>query len=60
MAELFKPQGETGPSDFPMRNPIDGYGAQMLPGYGQEPQLEPYRSEKKLVANKRSKLSERD
>lgn len=60
MAEMFKPEGETPPSDFHIRHPIDGYGAQMLPGYGQEPQLEPYRTEKLTVANKRSKISERD
>jgi len=60
MSEMFKPQGETPPTDFPRQNPVDGYGVQMLAGYGQEPQLEPYRTQKLIVANKRSKLSERD
>lgn len=60
MSELFNPKGEKPKSDYQSQHPVDGYGAQMLPGYGQEPQLEPYRSQKLFVANKRSKLSERN
>lgn len=57
--EMFDPKGMRPPSDFKSVHPVDGYGKQEMPGYGQEPMLEPYRRERKEVENKRSKLSER-
>lgn len=56
---MFDPKGMKVPSDYKSVHPVDGYGKQMQPGYGEEPELEPYRREKVEVANKRSKLSER-
>lgn len=56
---MFDPKGMRCPPDNKDVHPKDGYGKQMVPGYGQEPELEPYRSEKLVVANKRSKISER-
>ncbi len=56
--EMFDPKGMRCPSDYKTVHPVDGYGKQMLPGYGQEPELSPYREQKLQVANKRSKLSE--
>lgn len=56
---LFNPKGEKEKSDYPCKHPVDGYGKKMLPGYGQEPLLEPYREQRHFVENKRSKISER-
>ncbi len=56
---MFDPKGMRPPSDYKSSHPRDGYGKQMLPGYGQEPLLEPYRRERLEVENKRSKISER-
>lgn len=56
---MFDPKGMKPPSDYKTSHPVDGYGKRMEPGYGEEPELEPYRGEKLKVANKRSKLSER-
>jgi hypothetical protein len=57
--EMFDPRGMKPPSDYRAVHPLDGYGRQMLAGYGEEPELEPYRTEKLQVANMRSRLSER-
>ena len=57
--EMFDPKGMHCPSDFKSAHPLDGYGRQELPGYGQEPLLEPYRRERLEIENKRSKISER-
>ena len=56
---MFDPKGMKCPSDFKSRHPLDGYGKQMAPGYGQEPLLEPYKAERLVVENKKSKISER-
>ncbi len=56
---MFDPKGMRCPPDNKDVHPIDGYGKQELPGYGEEPELQPYRREKLEVANKRSRLSER-
>lgn len=56
---MFDPKGMKPPSDYKDSHPLDGYGKQMAPGYGQEAMLEPYRRERLKVENKRSKLSER-
>jgi hypothetical protein len=57
---MFDPKGMRAPSDYPDYHPVDGYGKQEAAGYGCEPELEPYRTEKLKVANKRSRLSERN
>lgn len=56
--EMFNPKGEKQKSDYPCKHPVDGYGKQMLPGYGQEPELEPYREQKRFVNNKRGQLGQ--
>lgn len=55
---LFDPRGEKEKSDYPSQHPVDGYGKQMSPGWGQEPCLEPYRTQKREVGNKREQLGQ--
>lgn len=55
---LFELPKKEAKSDYPTQHPVDGYGKQMLPGWGQEPCLEPYRTQKREVGNKREQLGQ--
>lgn len=56
--EMFNPAGVKPPTDYPSKHPVDGYGKQMAQGYGQEPELEPYRTQKRILENKRGQLGQ--